>query len=87
MLAATGQLTYNSNLIDLAHFPKGPINSDRVLGWAVYRFEPWYFFGFYMSEPEALSARERAGNDYVVAYGSNRLTGDDFIEGSSEVCG
>ena len=72
-------------MIDLSHFPKDPVNSDRVVGWAVYRFDPWHLFGFYTSEDEARSAQRQAGNDYVVAYGSNTLAGDNFIEGTSIV--
>ncbi len=74
-------------MIDLAHFPKDPINYDRVLGWAVYRFDPWHLFGFYLTESEARTAQARAGSNYIVAYGSSNVTGDDFIEGSSEISG
>jgi hypothetical protein len=72
-------------VIDLSNFPKDPVNANRVVGWAVYRFEPWHLFGFYTSETEARVAQRRAGPTYDVAFGSSTLTGDDFIKGSSEV--
>ena len=72
-------------MIDLANFPRDPVNGDRVIGWAVYRFQPWHLFGFYTSETEARAVQKRAGPTYEVAFGSSTLTGDDFIKGSSEV--
>jgi hypothetical protein len=74
-----------SGVIDLSDFPRDPVNCNRVVGWAVYRFEPWHLFGFYTGETEARAAQRRAAPTYEVAFGSCTLTGDDFIEGSSEV--
>ncbi len=72
-------------MIDLSNFPRDPVNGNRVIGWAVYRLEPWHLFGFYTNETEARAAQKRAGPTYDVAFGSSTLTGDDFIKGSSEV--
>jgi hypothetical protein len=72
-------------MIDLSHFPRDPVNPDRVYCWAVYRLKPWHRFGFYTSEQEARAAQQRAGTMYKVAFGSATVTGDDFIEGPSEI--
>jgi hypothetical protein len=74
-------------MIDLSHFPRDPKNPDRVYCWSVYRLEPWHLFGFYTGEEEAREAQRHAGDDYEVAFGSATITGDDFIEGPSEICG
>jgi len=74
-------------MIDLSNFTRDPINPDRVCCWAVYRLKPWHRFGFYTNEQEARVAQRRAGSTYKVAFGSATVTGDDFIEGSSEVRG
>jgi hypothetical protein len=72
-------------MIDLSHFPRDPVNADRIMCWAVYRLEPWHRYGFYTSEAEARIALRRAGSTYEVVFGSATVTGDDFIEGSSEI--
>jgi hypothetical protein len=72
-------------MIDLSYFPRDPANDDRVVGWAVYHPETWHLFGFFTSEAEANSVQIRAGADYIVAHGSNTVSGDNFIKGSSEV--
>lgn len=63
------------------------MNDDRVVGWAVYHPQTWDLFGFFTNEAEANSAQTRAGDDYIVSCGSNTLSGDNFVEGSSEVVG
>ena len=72
-------------MIDLSNFQKDPVNPDRVLGWGVYHEETYHLFGFFTTKEEALTAQQRAGKGYTIAFGSNSLTGDEFIEGSSEV--
>jgi hypothetical protein len=42
--------------------------------------DPIYHF-----EEEACIAQRRAANGYTVAFGSATVTGDDFIEGPSEI--
>lgn len=61
------------------------MNGDRVVGWAVYQPETWELFGFFTSEAEANSAQIRAGANYIVAHGSNTVSGDNFVQGRSDV--
>jgi hypothetical protein len=65
--------------------PADPVNRGWVMGWGVYRMEPWHLVGVCASSGKADKMKGEAGSDYVAAYGSHRLGSDDFVEGSSQV--
>ncbi len=67
--------------------PADPVNRGSVMGWGVYRFDPWYLFGVCASEPEAEIMKGQAGEDCFTAYGSHKLGSDDFVPSSNQVGG
>lgn len=64
-----------------------PSNRGNVMGWGVYRTEPWHLFGVCASRAEADAMQRDAGDEYEAAYGSHKLGTDDFIKGDSVVRG
>lgn len=60
-------------------------NPSWRLGWLVQHKISSKFIGFYKDETEALSQQANLGEDYDVAYGSNRIGTEDFILKASPV--
>jgi hypothetical protein len=67
-----------------AGLPADPANRGWVMGWGVYRMEPWHLFGVCASSGDADTMKAEAGSDSVAAYGSHKLGSDDFMESSSQ---
>lgn len=70
-----------------AGLPADTVNRGWVMGWGVYRSEPWHLFGVCASQPDADKLKADAGGQYAVTYGSHRLGSDDFVEGNSQAGG
>src|SRR5690606_15024186 len=49
-----------------------PDNEGWYQGYGVYCSDPWHFVGLYETEEEAKSKAQEQGDNYIVAYGSNR---------------
>lgn len=65
-------MTETSSLEDGKHGATTPAqDSSAVSGWGVFRREPWDFVGVYDDREAAeRERRERAGDDYEVAFGT-----------------
>ncbi len=59
-------------LRDYSVFPPDLENSGSILGWGVYRNEPWDFAGLYQSEEKAKENRAGFAEEYNVAIGSHK---------------
>lgn len=59
--------------------PKDPDNAGWVLGWGVVKNAPWSLHGVFSSKDEAQTEAKKAGDGYVVRYGSHKSGTDDFI--------
>ncbi|MBW4542285.1 MAG: hypothetical protein KME43_24580 [Myxacorys chilensis ATA2-1-KO14] len=59
--------------------PPDPDNSGSVMGWSVFRMNPWSLYGVFETEHEANQTRAKAGSEYEVSYGSYQLGTDNFI--------
>jgi hypothetical protein len=56
-----------------------PDNEGWVVGWAVYRLEPWDLYGVCTSKKLAQVMLEEAGADYIMDFGSHQSGTEDFV--------
>lgn len=65
-------MTQTSSLEDGKHGAITPAqDADAISGWGVFRREPWDFVGIFDDRASAeREKRERAGDDYEVAFGT-----------------
>jgi hypothetical protein len=56
-----------------------PDNEGWVVGWAVYRLEPWDLYGVCTSKDTAQTMLQAAGADYIMDYGSHQVGTEDFV--------
>jgi hypothetical protein len=56
-----------------------PDNEGWVVGWAVYRLEPWDLYGVCTSKKLAQVMLEESGTDYIMDFGSHQSDTEDFV--------
>jgi hypothetical protein len=56
-----------------------PDNEGWVVGWAVYRLEPWDLYGVCISKKIAQVMLQEAGADYIMDFGSHQSGTEDFV--------
>jgi len=66
-------------MFDTEGFKADPDNPNWIKCWACYTADPWHLASVFKSEEDAVSAIDRYGEQYKVAYGSHHLGTDEFI--------
>ena len=66
-------------MFDAEGFTADPENPNWVKCWACYTLNPWHLASVFKHKDDAISAIDRYGEQYQVAYGSHHLGTDDFI--------
>jgi hypothetical protein len=56
-----------------------PENEGWVLGWGVYRLDPWCLYGVCGSKKKAQSLREEAGEGFIMDFGTHEVGSEDFV--------
>ena len=62
----------------MSAFELDPDYPDRIMGWAVFRVDPWDFAGFFVDSAEARKKRDELGYPYLVRHGTKGIGTDDF---------
>jgi hypothetical protein len=56
-----------------------PDNDGWVVGWAVYRLDPWDLYGVCVSKKTAQTLLQEAGEGYIMDFGSHQVGTEDFV--------
>lgn len=71
-------MTETLSMEDGKHGDTTPDEKEPVFGWGVFRRQPYDFVGLFDTEAEAEAEKQRAGEDYVVAYGAAHVGSNRF---------
>jgi hypothetical protein len=56
-----------------------PENEGWVMGWAVYRLNPWCLYGVCLSKKAAQVLLSEAGEGFMMDFGTHELGTEDFV--------